>query len=203
MKLKVLTLSCLAMAALVSCSKGNNANDSNADSGTQAAQNEQTTDSKQADGLTKISSADAKVFGDQASYVKIDASKDATMKIDKNSDGSGKIVIKVPLVLEKTLKYGKDTGTSVGFNIVPLDANGDEISVKGLDFKLGSKSLDIGVYDELQAFMESEPGATIMLPYNIDCSNPETFPLLDEAMKNVASYKLTGFTFLHLPENAE
>lgn len=195
MKKLILSMGVIALTVLSSCggSKGGDSDSAKAvDPATEAT--------AAADQLT-IPSTDAKILGEQASYVKIDATKPATIKIGKDDE----TVVKVPLILEKTLKYGENTGLGFTLTLTLLDANGDEIEMpKAIIVDLGTKSLDTGVFDELKSFMQSEPGATFSMPFIFHAlNNPEAQKQAADLIKTAKSYKVTGFTFVHLPENAE
>lgn len=195
MKKLILSMGVIALTVLASCggSKGG-------DSESAKAGNPATEATAAADQLT-IPSTDAKILGEQAPYVKIDATKPATIKIGKDDE----TVVKVPLILEKTLKYGENTGLGFTLKLTLLDANGDEIEMpKTIMVDLGTQSLDTGVFDELKAFMQSEPGATFDMPFLFHAlNNPEAQKQAADLIKTAKSYKVTGFTFVHLPENAE
>lgn len=198
MKKSILSLGIIALTVLASCGNSNKGNDSESAAAASATPG---TEATAAAGQLTIPSTDAKILGDQASYVKIDTSKPATIKIGNEDE----TVVKVPLILEKTLKYGENTGLGFGLELTLLDANGDEIAMPdAIRVQLGTKSLDTGVYDELKEFMQSEPGATFNMPFIFSAiNNPQAQKEAADLIKTAKSYKVTGFSFLHLPENAE
>ena len=171
MKKLILSMGVIALTVLASCggSKGG-------DSESTKAGGPATEATAAADQLT-IPSTDAKILGEQAPYVKIAATKPATIKI----------------------------GLGFTLRLTLLDANGDEIEMpKTIMVDLGTQSLDTGVFDELKAFMQSEPGATFDMPFLFHAlNNPEAQKQAADLIKTAKSYKVTGFTFVHLPENAE
>ncbi len=187
MKKLFLSMGVVALLGLGACGSDSKKNDSAADSTQAAAQQ------AAAEAPAGIPSTDAKVFGDQASYVKIDAEKPATYKFAEDQ-----VLVKVPLILEKTLKYGENTSIGFTLGLTLLDENGDEIMLpEYVKFETGSKSLDTGFYDELRTFMQSEPGATFNMPFHY---SGKSFNEVKAAVESAKSYKVTGFSFVHLPE---